>query len=100
MHFKHAILTTTFSAADTDPHQRKGEFDMNAISGRFSVLGVLALAATLVAAAPGLANAGHILYPPGWDKPRATGPVLYQMAPAGERYHVVKPATTATDTTK
>jgi len=73
---------------------------MNAISGRFSVLGVLALATTLVAAAPSLANAGHNLYPPGWDKPQATGPVLYQFVPGGERYHVVKPATTETGAAK
>lgn len=73
---------------------------MNANSGRFSVLGVFALATALVAAAPSLANAGHNLYPPGWDKRQATGPVLYQFAPGGERYHVVRPATTETGAAK
>jgi hypothetical protein len=71
---------------------------MKLISRSFPALGAFALAATLVAAAPTLANAGHNLYPPGWNAPQPTGPVLYQFVPDGERYHVVKPATTQTDT--
>ena len=71
---------------------------MNLISRSVSAVGAIALAATMLAAAPTLANAGHVLYPPGWNTPQATGPVLYQFVPTGERYHVVKPATTQTGT--
>ena len=71
---------------------------MNVISRSFSAVGAIALAVTMLAAAPTLANAGHVLYPPGWNAPQPTGPVLYQFAPGGERYHVVKPATTQTGT--
>jgi len=73
---------------------------MNRISRSFTAEGVLALAATFVAAAPSLANASHNLYPAGWNKPQPTGPVLYQFVPDGERYHVVTPATTETGTAK
>ena len=74
---------------------------MNAISRSFSAVGVLALAATLVAAAPGLANAGHKIYPPGWNTPtKPTGQILYQFVPGGERYHVVMSATTKSGTAK
>ena len=74
---------------------------MNAISRSFSAARVLAFAASLVAAAPGLANAGHRIYPPGWNMPTTpTGQIPYQFVPGGERYHVVKPATTETGTAK
>jgi len=73
---------------------------MNAISRSFSAVGVLALAATFVAAAPSLASANHNLYPAGWNKPQPTGPVLYQFVPDGELFHVVTPATTETGTAK
>ena len=57
---------------------------MNAISRSFSAVGVLAFAAALVAAAPGLANAGHKISPPGWNTPtKPTGQILHQRtAPA------------------
>ena len=57
---------------------------MNAISRSFSAVGILALAATLVAAAPGLANAGHKISPPGWNTPtKPTGQIIHQRtAPA------------------
>ena len=74
---------------------------MSAISRVFSAVGVLAFAATLAAAAPGIANAGHKVYPPGWNTPtKPTGQILYQFVPGGERYHVVKPATTETGAAK
>jgi hypothetical protein len=73
---------------------------MNAISRSFSAMGLLALAASFVAAAPSLANASHNLYPSGWEKSQPTGPVLYQFVPGGERYHVVTSATTESGTTK
>jgi hypothetical protein len=74
---------------------------MNGISRNFSVAGALAVAVALVAAAPTLANAGHNVYPPGWDTPtQPSGKVLYQFLPGGDRYHVVAPATTDTGTTK
>ena len=74
---------------------------MNAISRSVSAVAVLAFAVTLVAAAPGLANAGHKIYPPGWNTPtKPTGRILYQFVPGGERYHVVKPATTESGAAK
>ena len=74
---------------------------MNAISRSFSAVGVLAFAATLVAAAPGLANAGHKIYPPGWNTPtKLTSQILYRFVPGGERYHVVPPAAADTGTAK
>jgi len=76
---------------------------MSLISRSFSAL---ALAATVLAAAPilanardnDLANASHGVYPTTSvnTSTQATGPVLYQFVPDGERYHVVKPATTQT----
>jgi hypothetical protein len=105
IHFKDAILDAISPAADTDPRERQqGEFVMNLISRSFSAL---ALAATVLAAAPTLANArdndlansSHGAYPTGANtSTQATGPVLYQFVPQGERYHVVKPATTQTGT--
>ena len=74
---------------------------MNVISRNFSAVRALTLAATLVAAAPTLANASHNPYPPGWNtSTQPSGQVLYQFVPGGERYHVVKPATTETGATK
>jgi len=49
---------------------------MSMISRSFSAVWAIALAATVLAAAPTLANAGHNLYPPGWNAPQPTGPVL------------------------
>ena len=74
---------------------------MSVISRSFSAAGAIALAATLVAAAPSLANAAHNPYPRGWNTPsQSSGQILYQFVPGGERYHVVAPATTETSPAK
>ena len=54
---------------------------MNAVSWSFSAL---ALAVTMLAAAPTLANTGHKIYPPGLNTPiKPTGQILHQRtAPA------------------
>ena len=70
---------------------------MNAISRHLSALGAVALVVSLMAGAP-LAYAGHVEYPPGWNKPQATGPVIYQMVPQGERYHVVANTAASSET--
>jgi hypothetical protein len=108
IHFKDAILDAMSSAADTDPRERQqGEFVMNLISRSFSAVGAIALAATVLAAVPtlanardnDLANASHGAYPTSADtSTQPSGPVLYQFVPGGERYHVVTPATTQTGT--
>ena len=79
---------------------------MNRLSRSFSAVGALALVAALLTGTPTLANAGnndlakasHGAYPTSATTPQATGPILYQMVPGGERYHVVKPATKGSGT--